>query len=137
MRTVARLILVALWSPLLAVPAYAHHSFGQFDDKRCIAVEGAVKKFEFVYPHSWLWVTAKGADGSDVLWGLEMSDPATLAVYGWNPEFIRKGDKVKVLLNPLRDGRNGGSLRYVTLASGKTISAQGDQKVFQECVPSK
>ena len=127
----------ALCTTLAATPVNAHHSFGQFDDKQCLTIEGSVKKFQFSYPHTWLWVVAHGADGADVLWGFEGADPATLTLYGWSQEFMKKGDKITVAFNPLRDGRKGGSMRKIVLPSGKTVSAQGDESVFAKCELSK
>lgn len=120
---------------LVVQSALAHHSFGQFDDKKCTVLQGTVKKFEFSYPHTWLWINTTAADGSNELWGFEGADPATLALYGWNPEFMKKGDKVTVAFNPLRDGRKGGSMRKIVLPSGKMVSAQGDETVFAKCDP--
>ena len=133
MGAVTRFICIALCSTLLALPASAHHSFGQFDDKKCAIIEGTIKKFEFSYPHTWLWVIVKGADGGGAIWGFEGADPATLALYGWSQDFMKKGDKVTVAFNPLRDGRKGGSMRKITLPNGKTVSSQGDEAVFAKC----
>ena len=135
-----RLILVALWFTLWTLPANAHHSYAQFDQKICRTVEGTVKKWEFTYPHTWLWVTTKGADDSDVLFGFEGSDPASIAIFGWTPELLFKGDKVTVNYNPLRDGRNGGSIRSVVLPTGKKMEGQGSESdVFfaEECTTFK
>ena len=126
---------LALGTLLLPQFALAHHSFGQFDDKKCTVIQGSVKKFEFSYPHTWLWVVAKGADGNDEVWGFEGADPATLALYGWNPDFMKKGDKITVAFNPLRDGRKGGSMRKIILPTGTMVSAQGDETVFAKCQP--
>lgn len=86
MGALTNLIRIAVCSVLVAAPAQAHHSFGQFDDKKCPTLEGTIRKFEFSYPHVWLWLTVKAADGTDALWGFEGADPATLALYGWKAE---------------------------------------------------
>lgn len=125
MTNMTKLVLATLCSALGTLPAYAHHSYAAFDQKICGAVEGVVKKWEFSYPHVWLWVTTKDSDGSDKLFGFEGSDPASLALYGWTPELLFKGDKVTVNYNPLRDGRNGGSVLSVVLPNGKRVEGQG------------
>ena len=140
MPNLTRLILVALWFTLWTLPANAHHSYAQFDQKICRTVEGTVKKWEFTYPHTWLWVTTKAPDDSDVLFGFEGSDPASIAIYGWTPELLFNGDKVTVNYNPLRDGRNGGSIRSVLLPTGKKMEGQGsDSDLFfaEECTTFK
>lgn len=123
----------AVLSTLFATSVNAHHSFGQFDDKQCPTIEGTIRKFEFSYPHVWLWVNAKDAGGKDVLWGFEGADPATLALYGWKAEYMKKGERVTVAFNPLRDGRKGGSMRKIVLPTGNIVSAQGDEVVFAKC----
>jgi hypothetical protein len=137
MSALIKLAGVALCTNLAAAPVHAHHSFGQFDDKQCVTIEGSIKKFQFSYPHTWLWVVEQGADGVEVLWGFEGADPATLSLYGWSQDFMKKGDKVTVAFNPLRDGRKGGSMRKIMLPNGKLVSAQGDESVFAKCELSK
>ena len=121
------LILALLWFTLGSLPANAHHSYAQFDQKICKTVEGTVRKWEFTYPHTWLWVTTKGPDDANVLYGFEGSDPASIAIFGWTPELLFMGDKVTVNYNPLRDGRNGGSIRSVVLPNGKKMEGQGSE----------
>ena len=139
MPNLTKLIFIALWSILVTLPtlpANAHHSYAHFDQKICKILVGTVKKWEFTYPHTWLWVTTKGPDdAADVLFGFEGSDPASLALYGWTPELLFKGDKVTVDYNPLRDGRDGGSIRSVILPTGKRIQGQGSSSdvFFAEC----
>ena len=95
-------------------------------------VEGVVRKWEFTYPHTWLWVTTKGPDDSEVLFGFEGADPSNVALLGWSPETLFKGDKVSVAYNPMRDGRNGGSMRRVRVPNGKTLATVSDL-FFPEC----
>ena len=143
MPNLTKLILASLGTllvtlPTLTVPtgpANAHHSFAHFDQKVCKVITGAVRKWEFTYPHTWLWVTAKGPDDSEVLWGFEGSDPAFLSIYGWTAELLFKGDEVTVSYNPLRDGRNGGSIRSVVLPNGERIQGQGTNNdvYFSKC----
>jgi hypothetical protein len=142
MRTAAKIRLLVFLSGLMTVPAYAHHSFGMFDVKKCLTMAGTVKKLEWEYPHIWLWLVTEGADHSQVIWGFEGGDPGTLAVQGWNADILKKGDKITVYFNPLLDGRKGGSMRVVVLPNGNVVSGQtslkADQKYhLQGCGPSK
>jgi hypothetical protein len=122
-----------------ATPTYSHHSFAMFDQAKCLKVSGAVKKWQWEYPHTWLWVVAENADHSEVVWGFEGGDPAALALHGWTAEVMKKGDKITVLFNPLLDGRKGGSMRQILLPTGKSLDAQSfnkDDKFFKACAPS-
>ena len=41
---------------------------------------------------------------------------------GWKFNDIRQGDKVTLLINPLRNGQPGGMLEKATLADGRQLS---------------
>ena len=43
--------------------ALAHHSFTMFDQQNKIEIEGIVREYKFVSPHSFIVVLVKGADG--------------------------------------------------------------------------
>lgn len=102
---------------LVALPAQAHHSFAMFDLGRQVTVEGTVRSFQYTNPHIWINLTVTDPKtGQPVEWGIEGGSPNTLSRAGWNHSIIKSGDKVKITINPLRDGRPGGSL--VALQSG-------------------
>ena len=41
---------------------------------------------------------------------------------GWRPSSLKAGDKVTVVLNPLRDGTKGGRIVSVTTPDGKVLT---------------
>jgi hypothetical protein len=41
--------------------------------------------------------------------------------FGWKPGTFKPGDKVTVVINPLKDGTNAGRLLTAVDASGRTI----------------
>jgi hypothetical protein len=137
MRALAKSGVLILLSILLSNSAHAHHSFAMFDENLCLSVSGVVKKYKWAYPHMWLWVSSEDSDNKHVLWGFEGGDPASLAVNGWNAKVLKKGDKITVMFNPLRDGRQGGSLRQIVLPNGENLAAQvsgsSDEKYFKTC----
>jgi len=91
---------------MLTVPAQAHHSFNTFwHMDRNLEIEGVVKSFKLVSPHSEMMVEVTEPDGAIVLWRITAKTGAINAKkQGWKPEdFI--GKKVKVAGNPpRRDG---------------------------------
>jgi hypothetical protein len=113
---------------LLAGGAAAHHSKAMFDNEKCANIEGTVRTFEWVYPHSWLWVVVRNSEGKDDVWGFESMSPSQL--YGvdhrWTRDSVKKGDKVNVKYSPLKDGRNGGSMNSVTLPGGQVFLGSPD-----------
>jgi hypothetical protein len=44
---------------------------------------------------------------------------------GWKFNSVKPGDKIKVTVNPMRDGSRGGRADLVTLADGTMLRGQG------------
>lgn len=105
--------------------AAAHHSHAMFDDAKQVTSDAVVRTWQFSNPHATLWVYINDAQGKAELWGLEAPGPNQLMRSGWDKETVKPGDKVTVMLNPLRDGRNGGNLIKLTLADGRTLGTGG------------
>jgi hypothetical protein len=113
--------LILTGAAALAAPAFAHHSFSNFDITVYKSLTGTVRALEWENPHAWLWVNAIDAKGNVVPWGFEGSAPSEMVRNGFNRHLIKVGEKVTVIFSPLRDGRNGGSFRKITLADGTVL----------------
>ena len=118
----------AFWVPVLlaaATTALAHHSGAMFDATREQTLVGTITEFNWVNPHSSFKVNVKGADGADVVWAIEMNAPQNLVRQGWKRSTLKNGDKVSVVVHPLRDGKPGGSFVAITLPDGTKLSGSG------------
>lgn len=106
----------------MALPALAHHSFAMFDQTKQMSVQGTVKEFQWTNPHAFIRVEAT-VNGSKDLWEVELNSPNNLKRQGWNSESVKTGDKVTVVLNPLRDlaKHKGGLFVAVTLPDGSVL----------------
>jgi Family of unknown function (DUF6152) len=112
-----------LWAAVLlaaavsaAAPASAHHSFAMFEPTKTLTFKGTVKTFQWTNPHVILWVLVQpDGGGSAQEWSLETTSPGVLTRAGWTRQSLKVGDRVSVVLSPLRDGSHGGSLNSVTL----------------------
>jgi len=89
--------------------AAAHHSFAMFDMEHPIEISGTVKEFKFVSPHTLLIVEVRGADGTVKDWTLEGGAPGLLVRDGMTAKSLKPGDEIKVTINPLHSGAEGGS----------------------------
>ena len=107
-------------SLLGAAPVTAHHSFAMFDNTKDMTLVGTVKEFQWTNPHTWLQLMVD-ENGQQVEWSIEGSSPNGLARRGWSRVSFKPGDKVTVIIHPLKDGTKGGSYVKATLPDGKTL----------------
>lgn len=93
-----------------ATPAAAHHSFAMFDMSKSVRLEGTVKRFDWTNPHSWIFLDVVGPAAVTEAWTIELPSAGVLAREGWTKNYLRTGERVVLQVNPLKDGRRGGSL---------------------------
>ncbi len=118
-----KVLLSALMAVALVAPALAHHSPAAFDRTKKVTLVGTVKEFRWQNPHTWIEVVVPDEKDKSklVVWGVELTSPTYLVRAGWKSNTIKPGDKVTVVVNPVRTRRAGGHLRVVTLADGRTL----------------
>jgi hypothetical protein len=116
-----------------ATPALAHHSFAMFDRDKQVTLTGTVHEFQWTNPHSWIEIDVPNASGGSDKWGVELNSPNNLARQGWRSNALKPGDKVTVVLNPLRSGEKGGLFLQVTLPDGKVL---GDRFLSRPNAPA-
>jgi hypothetical protein len=108
------------------VPATAHHSFAMFDTSKCLTLTGTVRKFEWGFPHTWIWVNVPNARGGIDPWGFEGEPPADLSRWGWKLGTLKKGDTVTVKFSPIRSGAKAGAFASVVVPDGRTLPGNRD-----------
>lgn len=113
---------VVATASLSAGMADAHHSAAMFDRSKIVVLDGVVKEYRFVMPHSWISVIVPGPDGQPVRWDVEGNSVSRMRDAGITPSSLKVADKVKIRAFPLRDGRRGGALIDVTFANGKVYT---------------
>ena len=121
----ASVAILALAGPM-TIPADAHHSFAMFDNTKTITVDATVTRFDWINPHTWLYITAMDESGQEISWGLEGAGTGYMTNAGWKPDTIQPGARVVIDFHPMKDGTNGGQLLTVTFPDGKEMcSGQG------------
>ena len=105
-----------------AGPVLAHHSPAAFDRTKEVKLVGTVKEFRWQNPHTWIEVLVPDEKGKEVLWGVELTSPTYLVRAGWKSNIIKPGDKVTVVVNPVRSGEPAGIFRSLTLAEGRVLT---------------
>ena len=112
-----------------AVPTFAHHSFAaEFDDKQPVTLDGTVVKFDFMNPHSWIFVDVKKADGKTERWSVETGSTNALFRRGWRKDSLRAGDHVTIDAYRAKDGSMTANASQVKLPDGRQISAASSRE---------
>jgi hypothetical protein len=89
---------------MVAVPAYAHHSFpATYMVDQTVTIEGTVVQFLFRNPHSFVHVMAPDKNGKMVIWAVEWGAGGALGADNVKSDTLKPGDKVIVTGNPARD----------------------------------
>jgi hypothetical protein len=112
---------IALSLALIGDVAPAHHSFSMFEPVKETILAGTVTRFEWTNPHTWIELDVLNGDGTWTHWSIEGGSLVVLQRQGWRSDTLKPGDKITLVMHPLRDGRCGGSLIGLVTASGKTL----------------
>ena len=119
------LILAGTAALAAASPALAHHSFAMFDMAKEQTIAGTVTDFQWTNPHSWIWLEVPNAAGAGEQWGVEGMSPNFLERRGWSKNTLHRGDKVSVVIHPVKNGGHGGSFVRLILPDGKVMDMMG------------
>ena len=120
-----RLGLVAICAVAFALPAWAHHSHGNYVDT-FMDIEGVVKEVHLVVPHSWIYLEVKDTKGDPQMWALEATGRPALQKIGVTSDYLKLGDTVKARCHHLRDGSNGCLLGFLKVTDGTVKDWDGN-----------
>jgi hypothetical protein len=113
---------LVLCPPVFTAPVAAHHSFAMFDRTKEVTIAGTVRVFEWTNPHSWLQVVVPASEGRRATeYSIEMGSPNTMSRQGWRRTTFKPGDRVRVVMYPMRDGSPGGAFVSAVNASGQAL----------------
>lgn len=110
---------------LLAGPALAHHSFAMFDYNKDVTVAGEVKELQWTNPHIHILINVADSKGGVAEWDIEGGTPGNLRRNGWSREVVKPGEKISVVVHPMKNGSNGGQLMRASRADGTPIGNPG------------
>jgi hypothetical protein len=102
----------------------AHHSPVMFDRTVTKTIVGTVVRFTWTNPHSAIQLDVPNESGGTDRWGVELGSPQSMARNGWRSNIIKAGDKVTVVVNPLKSGEFGGIFVSLTLPDGRTLGGR-------------
>ena len=109
--------------------ALAHHSPILFDRGKRLTLSGTVAEFAWMNPHASIQLDVPSPSGGVDRWGVEMNSPNNLVKEGWKSTLLKTGDKVTVIVHPLRSGEPGGIFVSVKLADGRVFGDKWTEEI--------
>jgi len=89
-----------------------------------LTLTGTVREFQWSNPHSYIQLIVERDGGTKQEWSLEMGANAYLYNLGWRPSTIKAGDKLRVQVQPLRNGEHGGLVLEITTPEGEPVGSR-------------
>jgi len=117
--TLSRLSALAV---VLALPARAHHGVApHYDDGKQVTIDGTVAEFQFINPHSFVYLRTVGADGKEAIWHCELASRSVLARNGLTQEAFAAGTHVRITGSQARHNPTGCALREARFDDGSVL----------------
>ena len=116
--------LLILVLSVAATTVGAHHSPVMFDRSATRTLIGTVVEFAWTNPHASIQMDVPKDDGTIQRWGVELGSPNSMVKTGWRSSSVKPGDKVTVVVNPLKSGEPGGIFVSITLADGRKLGGR-------------
>jgi hypothetical protein len=107
---------------LTAVPGFSHHSNVAFEVTKVITVTGVVRDFDWVNPHTWIYLKVDDGKGGTVEWKCEGRAPGVLSRAGWTRHSVKPGDTVTIDMSPAKDGSKTSLIARVTKSDGTILA---------------
>src|SRR6266446_3613295 len=127
-KTVTRPVIVMAGIGLLlaAIPVLAHHSFSaEYDQSKVLSLQGKMVQFDWVNPHSWIYVEVTSANGEKAIWKGETPPINVLYRNGWTKplveDMVKKGEMVTLRGPAAKDGSHHVFAQGVTRQDGVTV----------------
>ena len=109
-----------------AVSLRAHHAFAaEFDVNKPLKLEGTLKEWEMINPHSWFHVEVKEADGKTAVWMVEGGSPNQLMRNGVTKKTIPIGTHLVIDAYQAKDGTKKAVGRNFVLKDGSRLFLGG------------
>jgi hypothetical protein len=120
----ARRLTTAVLLLVPALAALAHHSNSAYQVDQIVTLEGTVKEWRWMNPHTWLLMSVEGTDGKVQEWAVEGRPPGILGRAGWSSTILEPGERVTVHASPAKNGDPEGIIARVTKADGTVLGNQ-------------
>ena len=125
MKILLTLAASALICGTLMQRADAHHSAAQFDFAHTVTIQGTVKSFRVVNPHTRAVVEVTDPKKGTREVEYEGHSASNFFRSGFIRDEVLPGTKISILIAPRRDGDDGGFILAFTTANGHTVGFGG------------
>jgi hypothetical protein len=102
---------------------FAHHGTAAYETTQETTVKGTVTDFEFINPHTLIFLDVKNEKGDVDHWQVDAQSPNQLTRDGWTKNSLKPGDQIAV--TGFRAKNHSNILRFlkVVLPNGREIKA--------------
>lgn len=128
-RNLAVLVVIGIAAATTRVQVH-HSAAAEFDANVPIKLRGTITKFEWINPHSWIYLDVKRTDGTVEHWEIEAGPPSGLVRRGFTKASVVPGTEVMIEGHRARDGSLRGNAQYLQLPDGRNLFAgsPGEEK---------
>jgi uncharacterized protein DUF6152 len=128
-RALTTTIIAAVGLFMISFPVAAHHGAATFDTGKKLTMEATVTEWTWANPHCFLKFDVTDEGGTVRHWIAETSNPPDMINRGWARNSFKAGDRVTVIIEPVKNGRTVGRVLEVTFPNGKILSTTGGPTV--------
>lgn len=112
----------ALLALIVSTPCFAHHGVApHYDASKSVRLDGVVAKFDFINPHSFIYIDVVDTAGNTQTWSCEMASRSVLSRNGLTAERFELGAKITVHGDAARHKATGCQVRTLHFADGSTL----------------
>lgn len=104
-----------------ATPSFAHHGIAAYEEAKQITVTGSVTYFDFVNPHTLIYLNVRQSDGTIAKWQGQLTSPNNLARVGWTRRSLQMGEQVTITGYPAKNSANTMWIRRIVKSNGTEL----------------
>jgi len=111
---------------LVAAPqaARAHHGVApHYDAEKIVTIEGVIEKFDFINPHSFVYVAVTADSGDQEIWQCELASRSVLTRNGLTADTFEPGEAVRIEGIAGRHNPTGCAVRTAWFPDGSVLQA--------------
>jgi hypothetical protein len=107
-----------------AAPLLAHHGVApHYDTTKSVTLEGVVSRFEFINPHSFVYIEVADARGQKQLWSCEMASRSVLSRNGITQDSFKPGEAITIEGVAARHKATGCAFRVAHFTDGRVLKS--------------